>query len=244
MKKLLIPLILVWSFGCGPSALNVKTSFEQAQSAYNKLLTTRPESIDTQGYRVYMSKAKAAYANNDFSDADTYAKQAIDQADKAYSTRLQLKADARDRIEQTRMKMNNLLVPGHESVHEFFAAVTAYTNARYRDCISKLSDVSHRLDIDTQTAFLNKVTIYVPENLTARFGASVPVFAFLGQDLRLHKEIARIKGPVEVDFVSQFFVSEDFSYFHIKSTQLNLDGWVYPQFVVIGKIKEIKQGVK
>ena len=244
MKKILITLFLAGFVGCGPSALNVKTSLEQAQTAYNKLLTTHPESIDTQGYRIYMAKAKAAYDSNDFDDADNYAKQAIEQADKAYSTRVQLKAEARNDIERTRLKMNNLLVPGHESIHEFFEAITAYTNARYRYCISMLSDVSHRLDIDTQTAFLNKVTLYVPEDLTARFGKTVPVFAFLGQDLRLHKIIERVKGPVEVDFVNQFFVSEDFSYFHIKSTQLHLDGWVYPQFVVIGTIKEIKKGVK
>ena len=193
-----------------------------------------------QGYRVYMAKAKAAYDNNDFDEANKYAKQAIEQADNAYTTRTQLKAEARDHIERTRIKMNGLLVPDHESVHKFFAAVTAYRNARYRNCISMLSDVSHRLDIDKQTAFLNKVSLYVPEDLTARFGKTVPIFAFLGKDLRLHKVIARVKGPVEVDFVNQFFVSEDFSYFHIKSTQLHLDGWVYPQFVVIGKIQEIK----
>ncbi len=244
MKRIIFTLFLVGLIGCGPTALNVKTSFEQAQTAYNRLLTTRPESIDTQGYRVYMAKAKSAYDNNDFSDADRYAKEAIAQADTAYNTRLQLKADAKNHIELTRIKMNNLLVPGHAAVQEFFKAINTYNNARYRECISVLSDVSHRLDIDAQTAFLNKVTLYVPENLTSRFGSSVPVFAFLGKDLRLHNKIASIKGPVEVDFVNQFFLSDSFSYFHIKSDKLHTDGWVYPQFVAIGTIKEIKKEVE
>ncbi len=244
MKRITILLLLLGLIGCGPSAVSVKTSFEQAQTAYNRLLTTHPESIDTQGYRIYMAKAKSAYDKNDFADADKYAKQALEQADNAYNTRIQLSADTRNRIELTRIKMDNLLVPGHEEVHEFFEAINAYNNGQYRTCISMLSDVSKQLDIDAQTAFLNKVTLYVPENLTARFGSNVPVFSFLGNDLKLHNRIASVKGPIEVDFINQFFVNENFSYFHIKIDKLHIDGWVYPQFVVIGKIKEIKGEVK
>ncbi len=244
MKIITIILLLVWFIGCGPSSVNVKTSMELAQTAYSKLLTTNPEPLDVQGYRIYMAKAKSAYDNDDYSDAQAYAQQALEQADKAYNTRIQLKADAKNHIELTRTKMNSLLVPGQEAVHEFFEALDNYSTGKYRACLSLLSDVSKRLDINAQTAFLHSVTLYVPENLAGRFGKDVPVFAFMGNDFRLHKVIAQVKGPVEVDFVNQFFVRENFSYFHIKSDKLHIDGWVYPQFVVIGKIKVTHGEVK
>lgn len=244
MKILMIIALFGWLIGCSPSAINVKTSIDQAQAAYARLLTTNPELLDTQGYRIYMAKAESAYKNNDLSDADANAKQALNQAEKAYNTRMRLKADAKNRIEITRIKLNNLLVPGQDSVHEFFKAIDDYNNARYRTCLSLLTDLSNRLDVSAQTAFLHSVTLNVPQDLEARFGKDVPVFSFMGTDFRLHKLVARIKGPVEVDFVSQFFVRENFSYFHIKSNTLHIDGWVYPQFVVIGKIKTIHGEVK
>ncbi|MGB9735530.1 MAG: tetratricopeptide repeat protein [bacterium] len=231
-------LLILLLMGCGPSAINVKTSFEQAESAYNRLLTTHPDPIDTQGYRVYMAKAKTAYDKGDYDDAEKYAQQALEQANNAYNTRQQLQKDAKNNIEQIRAKMGNLLVPSHEAIHGFFEAINSYNAGHYRQCISTLSDVSKRLDIDAQTAFLHKVTLYVPENLKNKFGSNIPVFAFLGNDMKLHNQITSIKGPVEVDFVNQFFVNENFSYFHIKDSKLHIDGWVYPQFVIIGKVKE------
>ena len=233
----LIITMLFLTLTCAPTATNVKTLFEQAETAYNKLLTTHPEPEDTQGYRIYMAKAKSAYDNNDFENAERYAKQALEQANNAYSTRLQLQSEAKTQIELTRTKMNNLLVPSHEAIHGFFEALKSYNDGRYRKCISILSDVSKRLDIDAQTAFLNKLTLYVPDYLKNKFGDNIPIFSFLGNDLKLHNQITSVKGPVEVEFVNQFFITEDFSYFHIKIDKLHLDGWVYPQFVIIGKVK-------
>ena len=244
MKKTILFLLLAAMAGCRPSAVNVKTSLEQAQAAYDKLLTLHPEPADTQGYRIYMAKAKSAYDKHDMEAADKYARQALEQADSSYNTRSQLKADIKNSIERTRIKMNNMLVPSHNAVYLFFEAVNAYNNNEYRKSMAAINDASAKLDLDAQTAFVDKVTLYVPENLTARFGSSIPVFAFLGNDIKLHKQIGYVKGPAEVNFVSQFFISENFSYFHVKSDSLHIDGWVYPQFVVIGKIKQIKKGVQ
>lgn len=234
---LTITILFLTLTACGPTAINVKTSFEQAETAYNKLLTTHPEPEDLQGYRIYMAKAKSAYDNEDYENAERYAKQALEQANNAYNTRLRLQSEAKKQIELTRIKMDNLLVPSHEAVHEFFEAVNSYNSNQYRKCMSILAEASKRLDIDAQTAFVNKLTLYVPDNLKKRFGDNIPIFAFLGNDLKLHNQITTVKGPVEAEFVNQFFINEDFSYFHIKIDKLHLDGWVYPQFVIIGKIK-------
>lgn len=242
MKKTLLILLFFVFAGCAPSSVNVRTSFEQAQAAYEKLLTLHPESSDTQGYRIYMAKAKSAYDSNDMDAALTYSRQALDQANSAYTARIQAGTDLKNLIEQTRAKMNNLVVPSHRAVRLFFEAVRAYKNGKYTESMSAINDASSKLDLDAQTAFVHTVTLHVPENLTARFHSSIPVFAFMGTDIRLHKQIATIKGPMVVNFVNQFFVSEDFSYFHIRSDKLNIDGWVYPQFVVIGQIRTIKGG--
>jgi len=240
MKKIAVVLLMFGLIGCGPSALSIKTSFKQAQASYEKLLTTYPGSIDTQGYRIYIAKARSAYDNGDYTSAKKYVKQASKQAENAYKTRIGLKADVGNRIEINRQKMNKLLIPNHMAVHLFFSAVNAYDNNNYRKAASILKNVSNRLNIDARTAFEHTVTLYVPRNMKSKFGNNVPVYKFLGNDLKLHKPIAGIKTPAEVDFINQFFVNENFSYFHIKSDKLHIDGWVYPQFVIIGKIKEVK----
>lgn len=237
MKRINFALLLLILIGCGPSAINVKTSFEQAEAEYNKLLTTHPEPIDTQGYRIYMSKAKMAYEQNDYEHAERYAQQAAEQAKIAYTTRLQLQSEEKNEIEQIRAKMGKILVPSHEAIRGFFEAINDYNEGKYTSCKALLFNVSKRLDIDEQTAFVNKLTLYVPENLNDKFGNNIPIFAYLGNDMKLHNMIASIKGPVEVEFIDQFFISENFSYFHIKDDKLHLEGWVYPQFVLIGKLK-------
>ncbi len=240
MKKLMVTFLILIVTGCGPSAINVKTSFEQARASYDKLMTINPEPLDTQGYRIYMTKAKSSYDHGDYQDAEKYAEQARQQADNAYTSLEQLKANFKNLLEATRSKMNNLLVPSQYALHTFFSAQSAYQNARYREASSLLEEASKKLDIDTQTDFTKSITVFVPDNLKTRFKNNVPLFSFLGNDFKLHKQIGSIKGPAEVDFVNQFFLNENFSYFHIKSDKLNIDGWVYPQFVVKGKIKEVK----
>ena len=240
MKRILAAFMVLSLMGCGPGAIDVKTSFEQAQAAYDRLMTLHPEAVDTQGYRIYMAKARSARGSGNYTSAENYAVQARGQADSAYTTLEQLKTSTKGLLDATRSKMDNLLVPSQYAVHLFFTARAAYYNGGYRHAKSLLDEASGKLDTDAQTAFARSVTLNVPASLRYRFGDHVPVFSFLGNDFRLHRQIQSIKGPVEVEFVSQFFLNEGFSYFHIKSAKLKIDGWVYPQFVVKGKIKEVK----
>ncbi|MCL4478803.1 MAG: hypothetical protein M1381_06865 [Deltaproteobacteria bacterium] len=225
--------------GCTP-AINIQSSFRQANNAYERLSTLYPNNIDTQGYRVYMAKAESSKANGDYESANKFAIEAKIQADRSYDIRLKLKQAAKSKVELARIKLDRLLVPSNYSIEQFFKASDAYRNGNYRKAITLANDASIKLDIDAQTAFSNTITLYVPDNLKARFSNYIPVFSFIGNDFKLHKLLERVKGPVRVEFIEQFFINKNFSYFHIKSTKLHLDGWVYPQFVIIGNIKEVK----
>ncbi len=240
MKRTLIFLAIISVMGCGPAAIDVRTSFEQAQTSYERLLTLHPEAVDTQGYRIYMAKARSARKRGSYTSAENFAGEARDQAKRAYTVLKRLKDTIKNHLETTRAKMDNLLVPSQYAVHQYFAALDAYKSNEYRRAENLLDEASGKLAIDAQTAFTKSVTLKVPDNLKYRFGSSIPVFSFLGNDFRLHKQIRSIKGPVRVDFVGQFFLNESFSYFHIRSNKLTIDGWVYPQFVIKGKIKEVK----
>lgn len=216
--------------GCA-STKAVDKAMADAKSAYSRFQAENPSQEATAQYRMYYARAESAKNSGSNSTAIDMAKLAQQEAETALKKRHQLAQELKKKMGWFQYELEKILYPSQDILDTYFQALDAFKEKSYEKVQALYEEGTKRLDLEKATSFQDTVVLRTPPALVQTYKGRIRVYSYIGQDHQLHDIKGEIPEGTQVKFLEKRYIKKDFAFYHVRTKNGALEGWVYPQFV-------------
>lgn len=228
-----ISLIVFILIACG-NPKRAQIAIERAEKEYIQYSKTNPPSSQLQLFRSELNKAKYAYDRRNFDKAEKHALKASEILREADKIRKNILASLKGRQEKVLDYICSQLSPSGEVEDYYDESVEALSNNNPEKAEIALSKAENYIKRHTSITKNQSVTLDSDVNWMKKYGGIKVYMGIDKEKEKLVEEIGQIEQGTVVKFIRTYRINKGKKFYFIQTYGGDLQGWVYPEFVVKG----------